>query len=380
MKICFVGDDPKIIGGLSLFQENLINYIKKNHPKIRITWVHRSDKNGEKTEDGIRYFGIKLPKIFLLKDILFNIRVKKYFERNYFDVINSHAIWGYWMKGYKKKKGQRIVNTYHGLAVPFYKNHFSRFSPVKKIFYSPILLFSYLIEKPPLKASDKIICVSEKVRRQIWEVYGEKRNQVVIRTGVDLNNFKPRNKKKIKKILNLEGGKLYGLYVGRGGFWTKGLDRAVGLSKEIYKKDKNFRLIVIGPDYQKTKRLLKEDFIIFFRGIPRNKIPLYYSASDLFFCMSRYEGGAPTLVVSEAMASGCLLICSESSKQEIVRDNRNGLIVKKFDGDDAEKVLSVQKNKRMRNNIIKQSMKDIGALSLDKWGKKYLEVLIGKKM
>ena len=79
----------------------------------------------------------------------------------------------------------------------------------------------------------------------------------------------------------------------KGGYWIKRLDRAVKLSEEIYREDKNYRLIVIGPDYEKNKRFLNKEFIISLEKVQRDKISLYYSASDVFFCLSRYEGGLP---------------------------------------------------------------------------------------
>ena len=39
---------------------------------------------------------------------------------------------------------------------------------------------------------------------------------LLIRTGVDLREFKPRDKKKIKKKLELEENLIYGLYIGSG--------------------------------------------------------------------------------------------------------------------------------------------------------------------
>jgi len=77
------------------------------------------------------------------------------------------------------------------------------------------------------------------VKRQVQKLYGKKKDIKVIRTGVDLKNFKVRNKNKIKEKLNLDLNKTYGLYVGGGGYWTKGLDRAIKLAGEINKINKN---------------------------------------------------------------------------------------------------------------------------------------------
>jgi len=136
--------------------------------------------------------------------------------------------------------------------------------------------------------------------------------------------------------------------------------------------------LVIGPEYKKVKHLLNKKSIIYLQNIPREKMPLYYSASEMFFCMSRYEGGAPTLVVSEAMASGCLVVCSKDSKQEIVEDKKNAIIIGNFDEKGAKKIINVYNNKSLKDKIIKNSMKKIKDLSLENWGREYLEVLLSQ--
>ena len=373
--VCFIGADPKVDGGITNYQRNLIKYIESKEKAINITWVYKSQYTEKYSKDNINYVGLKVRNILFIDDFIFNKKVKTYLENNYFDIINSQAIWGYWMKNYKRKENQILINTYHGVTFPYYKVHLRRFGIIKRILLSPLLLYSYLIEKPPIMKADKIICVSEKVKRQIEEIYGKRKDIFVIRTGVDLDNFKKRNTNLIRKELGLEKDKVYGLHVAKGGYWIKGLDRAVKLSEEIYKENKNYRLIVIGPNYKKNRRFLNKEFIISLEKIPRERISLYYSASDIFFCLSRYEGGAPTLVTSEAMASGCLLVCSKDSEQEIIENNKNGLIIEDFDKKDAEKIITVLNNKKNKDNIIKNSIKTIKELSLEKWGEEYTNLL-----
>jgi len=376
LKICFVCANPHFEGGVSYYQKNLIKYLQSKNRNLDISWVYKSHRNEKYTKDGVNYIGLGSGKIDFLSDFTFNKKALKYLNKNQFDIINSHALYGYWMKKYKKKPNQKLIHTYHGAGLPYYKIHLKKFGLIKKILLSPLLYYAYIIEKSPIKNADKIICVSEKVKKQIEETYGKRDKIFAIRTGVDLTDFKLRDKNKIRKALNLEKKGVYGLHVAKGGYWIKGLDRVIKLSKEIYKKEKNYRLIVIGQDYEKNKILLNHKFIIPIEKIPREEIPLYYSASDIFFCLSRYEGGGPTLVVSEAMASGCLIVCSESSEQEIIKNEKNGVILEKFDEKDADKIIILLKNKKKLSGIIKDSTRTIKGLSLEKWGEKYLEVLL----
>jgi len=375
IKICFIGTNPNFDGGITLLQKNLIDYIKYMKIPYEITWIYMGKNNARYSKKEVKYIELKTPKILFLEDILFNRSVLKFLKENDFDVINSHAIWGYWMKNYKKKLNQKIVHTYHGTAYYFLKNSLKRFGILKKIMLSPTLWWGYFLEKPPMRKADNIICVSEKVKKHLEMLYGIKRKIEILRTGVNLRNFKPFDKEKAKKQLNLDAKNSYGLYIGGGGFWTKGLDRVINLSEKIYEKNKNYKLIIIGSDYNKVKHLLNKKFIIFLYKIPRDKIHLYYSASDVFFCLSRYEGGAPTLVVSEAMASGCLLVCSKDSEQEIIEDKKNCLVVKDFDKNDAKKIMKVLKDKKEKEKIIKNSIKTVKKFSLEKWGEKYSKIL-----
>lgn len=375
IKICFVtiNGSPDFLGGYSLYHKNLIEYIKANNINLNVSWVYFGKENKIYDKDGVHYFVIKSSKMSLFVQIRKHILLARFFKKNYFDIIN--CIGGIWTFLYKKKENQKIIQTFHGTVYYFYKNQLERFNLFKRIVFSPVLLLSWFLERPH-REIDKIICVSEKVKRQIEKLYGKRKNIFVVRTGVNLNEFKPRNKEKSKKELSLNIRKDYGLYVGGGGYWGKGLDRAIKLSEEIYKENKNYRLIAIGADYNKVKNIINNrESLMFLQNIPREKMPLYYSASDVFFCVSRYEGGAPTLVTSEAMASGCLLVCSKDSEQEIVKDEKNSLIFEKFDKKDAEKIINILKDKKKKNKIIKNSIKTVKELSLEKWGEKTINLL-----
>ncbi|OGJ12699.1 hypothetical protein A3K62_01200 [Candidatus Pacearchaeota archaeon RBG_16_35_8] len=376
-RICFISSDPEFLGGISLYIKNVIDYLKTKKG-YDIFWVYNGVKDRVYKKNGVTFVELKCPGIYPLDQILFNFRVLRFLNKNYFDVINSHAVWGHWMNHYKKaNKEQRIVHIYHGSTYYFYKSHLRRFGLLKKALISPILLFSYFIERPPWKNADKIICVSEHVKKEFEHLYGKRGNLSVIRTGVNLKQFRKVQKEIARKKINIPKDVLLGLYVGRGGWHRKGLDRAIKLSKEIYKKRKDYKLIVIGPDYHKVKRLIKEPFIKYLGIIKRDLLPYYYNASDIFFCFSRYEGGAPILTLSEAMATESLSICSEDSQQEIINKN-NGVIINKFDGGDANKILEILNNKKERERIIKASLKTIRGLGVMEWAEKITNTLINK--
>jgi len=376
-KICIISADPEFLGGISLHTWNMINILKKND-SYELFWIYGGKKDRIYKKEKITFVELKLSLKYPLNEILFNFKVKKFLDKNKFDLINSHAIWGLWTKFYKNNKNQEVIHTYHGSTYHFFKNHLERFNLIKKILLSPILFFSYFIEKSPWKKVDKIICVSQHVKTEFENLYGKRKNTFVIRTGVDLNQFKRINKKIARKKLNLNYEKTYGLYVGRGGYWRKGLDRAIELSKNIYDLNKNYNLIVVGPDYKKVKHLIDEPFIKYIETGTRELLPYYYSGCDLFFFLSRYEGGAPTLVTSEAMASGCFIIFSEDSKQEIIENEKEGIIIDFNNCDykkESERILKILNDKNKLKKIIGNSLKKIKEFSTEKWASEYSSVL-----
>ena len=363
-EVCFItSSPPEYLGGLSIFHKNLLNYLKTKN--LNITWAYLGNKNGKYLKDGINYVGIK-KSMFQIKGVENKKGIRKFLKRNYFDVVFTTG--GLWTWFYLKPYNQKLIHVFHGTVYYFNKNHFKKFGLFKKILFYPILPMSKLSEHPHYDR-DEIVCVSDKVKRQVKGLYGEHKVKV-IRTGVDLNEFKPRDKYRIKEKLGLTR-RLCGLYVGGGGYYTKGLDRAIKLSREMYKLNSNYRLIVIGPDKTKIKHFADEKFVIYLKDVPRDYIKYYYNACDFFFCMSRYEGGAPTLVTSEAMASGCIVVCSGDSRQEIIKDNVNGLILNLFSKSSAKRILKNINNKSM----IKNSLNTIKKLSLESWGNKFLKII-----
>lgn len=378
MKICLIGANPNFLGGVSLFQKNMINFIKSKGIKNEIYWVYSGSKNKNYRKKDINYVQLKTPKLTFLENLVFEFKILSFLNKNEFDIINSHGFTGLWTNFYKKNNNQKIIHTYHGSTYFFYKNHLKRFNLLMKIFLYPILSFPYFIERPPMKKADRIICVSEHVKKELINLYGKRINMEVIRTGVNLKIFKPRNKTKIRKKLRLDQNKIYGLYVGRGGYWTKGLDKVIKLSGEIYKLNKDYRLLIIGADEKKVGHLLNKKFTVLLPPQYREKMPYYYNPVDIFFSMSRYEGGAPTMVTSEAMASGCLIITDKEANQEIIYDERNGLVITDDYGKEAKRINSILNNTNKRNKIIKSSLKTVKELSLDKWEEKYFNFIFNE--
>lgn len=341
--------------------------------------VYPGNKNRIYSQEGIKYVEIGTILPFPLKMFEYAKKVNNFLETEKFDIINSHAMAGYFMKNFDNEFIAKKIHTYHGATYYFFKNHLKRPLSFEKIMAYPLMNLTRIIENPPIIYSENIVYVSNKVKRQINSLYGKGKKEIVINSGVDTSKFEKLNKEKCRKKLLLENKNVYGLYVGRGGWWTKGLDRAIKLSREIIKLNPCFKLIVIGPNYKKVKKLIdkNKDLLTYIPFIEWDEMAAYYSACDFFLCCSRYEGGAPTLSTAEAMASGCLVACSKDSEQEVISDNKNGLIIdfgKNNLKEEAKRILKNLKNAEM----IKESMRTIKNISGKEFLNEYVKVLFEK--
>jgi glycosyltransferase involved in cell wall biosynthesis len=70
-----------------------------------------------------------------------------------------------------------------------------------------------------------------------------------------------------------------------------------------------------------------------------------------------------------------LIVFSKDSEQEIIEDEKNGIIIENFDERNAEKIMRILIDKKKKKDIIKNSIKTIKELSLEKWGERYLNIL-----
>ncbi|MBF8149563.1 glycosyltransferase family 1 protein [Winogradskyella sp. F6397] len=123
--------------------------------------------------------------------------------------------------------------------------------------------------------------------------------------------------KKIKNELNLENKKVIG-HIGRFNE-QKNHFFLIKIFNELYKKDENCVLLLIGDGNLKTKlkeeaKRLNIDKNIHFLGL-RDNIPELLQAFDLFLFPSLYEGLPVTLI--EAQASGIKIITSNTVTKEV---------------------------------------------------------------
>lgn len=261
------------------------------------------------------------------------------------EIIHAHNLYaGYSTLKIAKKIGAKFIYTCHnGMWCADDVNFYEKWI-VRKL------------ESKNMKESKVSIAVSENLRQNITRKGNVPENKIVtIYNGVDTNFFNPNiNCEDIIEKYNLyDYFKI--VFVGRIAP-AKGIEYLIKALKEL--ENYKIKALLVGPFkymFQEGKRkssygesllnLVKkynlQDRVIFTDAIPRDELPKYYVAGDVFVLPSVYEAMAMVLV--EAMACGVpVVVSNKASLPEIVGDagylvDLDENCVKEF----AEKILKV---------------------------------------
>jgi glycosyltransferase involved in cell wall biosynthesis len=196
-----------------------------------------------------------------------------------------------------------------------------------------------LMEKITSFSASEINCISNSVRELGIKdgIFLKKKSSVIqmgSSNGINLNYFNPQlisldDKVKLKKELNLEGKFVFG-FLGRI-IDRKGITELVQAFKEIYDKNPNTRLLLVGPvEESQIKNLEIIDIIKSHEGINwpgrTDNVPLYLSIMDVFVLPAWWEGFGNVLV--QAAAMGIPVISTTGTGTiDAVKSEFNGLLV-----------------------------------------------------
>jgi teichuronic acid biosynthesis glycosyltransferase TuaC len=190
----------------------------------------------------------------------------------------------------------------------------------------------YQIVAKGLKDVDAIIALSQELKDKGDELSGDPNKSVVIRNGVDTDQFYFIPKEESRNHIGMDQSEINILSVGSL-IHRKGFDLIVKCIAKLKNDEryKNSRLYIIGSqgpegDYRKElnqliDRLDVKENIIFVGQVANSELKYWYSAVDIFCLASRGEG-SPN-VLSEALACGCPSITTDvGSAKEIIQSER----------------------------------------------------------
>jgi len=190
------------------------------------------------------------------------------------------------------------------------------------------------VEAEIMKKVDAIVVSTEQESEDISRFYGVyPKNVRVIPAGVDLDLFQPVNKADARKSLDLTERQII-LSVGRMEP-LKGLDVLLGAMASIENLH-DTRLVVVGGQVGQDRELdrLKSitralglvDNVTFVGTVEQIKLPVYYSAADVFVMPSYHESFG--LAALEAMACATPVVVSRvGGLKTVVEDGQVGYLI-----------------------------------------------------
>ena len=229
-------------------------------------------------------------------------------KSNDFDCIHAHVAQSGLLANLQRRVP--VITTFHGSDINVIRNR--------------------LISLATSFLSKKSIYVSENIRSKA--IYTSKKNSLVIPCGVDLDLFKPIEKKEAKRVLNLKLSKKYILF-----------------SSAFKVKVKN------SPLAEKALRLLNQKNIelLELKGYDRYEVSCLFSAVEVAL-MTSFSEGSPQFI-KEAMACNCPIVSTNVGDVKEVIRNTDGCYITGFDpkeiADALENILSSGKRTNGRDFI-----------------------------
>ena len=201
-------------------------------------------------------------------------------------------------------------------------------------FLNPRFLTDRLIRSSikSISKADKVICVSETVRKEVLELTAVEESRVrVVMNGVDHGRFRERDKTESRRRLGLPLDSTIVLHVGSEEP-RKGVPILFQAFKAVMNSIPNPLLLRVGEHTPASQQIIAElqigANVRYIHGlsheVDQQSIGYVYNAADVLCFPSTYEPfGLPPL---EAMASGCPVVASNASAiPEVVGDS--GILV-----------------------------------------------------
>lgn len=194
-------------------------------------------------------------------------------------------------------------------------------------------VFDTTITKFLSKKFNKIICVSDSLRKRLIHFGIEKDKIVVIPNGVDVRIFKRiKNPEILKPYLSKIDKDKIVLFAGRLDA-QKGVEYLIRAIPKVISKYNKVHIIILGNG--KLENHLKElvnilkinSKITFIDMIPYHIMPELYSSCDIF-CLPSIHEGFP-LSIAEALSIGLVIVASNvEGTPEAIQENVNGFLFK----------------------------------------------------
>ncbi|MZQ86021.1 glycosyltransferase [Paenibacillus sp. 5J-6] len=323
MKIALICPDslpcpPIKSGAIELLVDRMAPYLSRLGHSVTVFSIQDPSFSNDERMNGVRF--IRYDQSSYFSD------VRSYCENQLFDVVQLYNRPD-WVKEMKRAvPTARVYLSLHNLLI----NHEMQDQAALHAFE----LADHLITVSKFVAED-IIKAIPTVSSKITTLY----------TGEDPKRFTPHftmeGKKiaeKLKRELGIPPGYHVVLFVGRL-LPKKGCHHLINAMRLVIRKHPKTALVIIGSKWYgdrtisnyvkklQSRALSVSSFIYFTNFIPVDRLPGYYTMSDILVCPSQWQEPLAR-VQYEAMAAGIPIISSNrGGNPEVVLNERNGYII-----------------------------------------------------
>lgn len=189
-----------------------------------------------------------------------------------------------------------------------------------------------IVENAPYRKAQKIVAISEMVKRDIMDSYAIPEGRVdVLYTGIDIQRFKPRTGKlrnEIRRHHAIAPEEFVVLFSAHN-FRLKGLKYLIRAIAQVTREKKRVKLLVLGRDrkdpYERlAHRLGCNGEVMFAGGVKEPE--KYYAAADILIHPTFYD--ACSRVVLEALASGLPVITTRyNGAGGLISEGKEGFVI-----------------------------------------------------
>ncbi len=316
-------------GGAEQYVKDLSRRVCEQGHEIHIFTL----KSGVDNRDNLRIHLLKAPRRpKFLRTIWFAINCRTRVRREKFDIIHSFGrTWG--MDVFQPLGGSQMASlrgNIRSINNPLIKGLrvLSYICSLRRIVY-------FLVESVQMREARMVISISAMVKKDLNKFTNLASGKIkIVRNGVSLEKFHPRNRKKyrepIRNKLGLTEKDILIIFVAHN-FRLKGLRpliKTLARLRDIHPAT-SFRLGVLGEGKKRkfsryAHRCGIADKVIFIGST--DHAPAYYAAADISVHPSFYDPSA--LVVLEAMATGLPVITTTyCGTSEIIEDGQEGFVV-----------------------------------------------------